>query len=80
MSPSYDGAAFRSRPEKSTVILLAAGAVLGPACEALPVAAGAWTYARPDLLGMPVWLPLAYALFALLVAQAGLSLLRPPAH
>ena len=74
------GAAFRARPEKSTVILLAAGAVLGPACEALPVAAGAWTYARPDLLGMPVWLPLAYALFALLVAQASLALLRPPAH
>ena len=72
------GAAFGARPEKSTVILLAAGAVLGPVCEALPVAAGAWAYARPDLMGMPAWLPLAYALFALLVAQAGLSLLRPP--
>jgi len=45
------GAAFRARPEKSTVILLAAGAILGPACEALPVAAGAWSYARPDLSG-----------------------------
>ena len=74
------GAAFRARPEKSTVILLAAGAILGPACEAMPVAAGAWAYARPDLLGMPVWLPLAYALFALLVAQASLSLLHPPDH
>lgn len=68
-------AAFFVRPEKTTVILMAAGSLLGPVCEAMPVAAGAWVYARPDYFGMPAWLPLAYALFALLVAQAGLSLL-----
>lgn len=63
-------------PGKSTVILMAAGSLLGPACEAMPVAAGAWSYARQDILGMPVWLPLAYALFSVLVAYAGLSLSR----
>lgn len=63
-------------PGKSTVILMAAGSLLGPACEALPVAVGAWSYARQDILGMPVWLPLAYALFSVLVAYAGLSLYR----
>ena len=62
------------RPEKSTVILMAGGAVLGPVCEALPVAAGAWSYTAPQILGMPVWLPLAYALFASLVAHASLAL------
>ena len=71
-------AALRIRPEKSTVILMAAGSLLGPVCEAMPVAAGAWVYARPDLFGMPVWLPLAYALFAVLVAYTSWSLLRPP--
>jgi hypothetical protein len=44
--------------------------------RAMPVAAGAWSYARQDILGMPVWLPLAYALFSVLVAYAGLSLSR----
>jgi len=44
----------------------------------MPVAVGAWVYAQPDLFGMPVWLPLAYALFAVLVAYTSLSLLRPP--
>ena len=55
---------------KTVLVLLASGAVLGPVCEALPVASGAWSYARPDLFGMPLWLPLAYALFAVLVAFA----------
>jgi len=63
------------RVEWRTVLaLMAAGAVLGPVCEALPVAAGAWSYAQPDILGMPLWLPLAYALFAVLVAYGARSL------
>ena len=63
------------RVERSTVlVLMAAGAVLGPVCEALPVAAGAWSYAQPDVLGLPLWLPLAYALFAVLVAYGARSL------
>ena len=66
-------AAVCARPENSTVILMAAGSILGPVCEAMPVAAGAWVYARQDLFGMPVWLPLAYALFAVLVAWGALS-------
>jgi hypothetical protein len=66
-------AAFRTRSEKSTVILMAAGSILGPVCEVMPVTAGAWFYARPDIFGMPVWLPLAYALFAVLVAWSAQS-------
>ncbi len=62
------------RAERGTaLILMAAGAVLGPVCEALPVAAGAWSYALPDVMGMPFWLPLSYALFAVLVAYAAKS-------
>jgi len=61
-------------PKRSTAILMVAGGILGPVCEALPVAAEAWNYSRADLWGMPLWLPLAYALFAVLVAEAGLAL------
>jgi hypothetical protein len=57
-------------PERSTLILMAAGSLLGPIAESLPVAAGAWSYANPEILGMPVWLPLAYAMFAALVGYA----------
>lgn len=65
------------RREKSTIILMAAGAVLGPVCEALPVAAGAWSYAAPQVLSMSIWLPLAYALFAALTSFASWSVAAP---
>lgn len=58
----------------AALVLMAAGAVLGPVCEALPVAEGAWSYAQPDVLGLPLWLPLAYALFAMLVTYGARSL------
>ena len=61
------------RRERTTIILMASGAVLGPVCEALPVAQGAWSYATPQVLGMPIWLPLAYALFAALTSFASWS-------
>jgi hypothetical protein len=57
-------------PKRSTVILMAAGSLLGPVTESLPIASGAWSYANPEILGMPAWLPLAYAMFAALVGYA----------
>ncbi|HSD57476.1 MAG TPA: hypothetical protein VLB04_04775 [Methanotrichaceae archaeon] len=57
-------------PEKSTLILMAAGSLLGPIAESLPIAIGAWSYAHPEILGMPAWLPLAYAMFAALLGYA----------
>jgi uncharacterized membrane protein YoaT (DUF817 family) len=62
-----------ARPERSMLILMASGSILGPACESFPVAVGAWSYANAEILGMPAWLPLAYAMFAALVAHAALS-------
>ncbi|NYT01187.1 MAG: hypothetical protein GKC10_00250 [Methanosarcinales archaeon] len=62
--------AFR---QTATLVLMAGGSLIGPLCESMPVAAGAWHYALPEVLGMPGWLPLAYALFAALVCQAALS-------
>lgn len=63
-------AIFLAWPKRSTLILMAAGSLLGPVAESLPIAAGAWSYANPQVLGMPVWLPLAYAMFAVLVGYA----------
>ncbi len=57
-------------PERSTLILMAAGSLLGPIAESQPIAAGAWHYAHPEIFGMPTWLPLAYAMFAALMGYA----------
>ncbi|MFH1810488.1 MAG: hypothetical protein ABIJ09_17235 [Pseudomonadota bacterium] len=63
------------------VIILLFGSVLGPLCESLPIAFGAWTYPNPELLGMPAWLPLGYGIFGVIVAlsaEAALALLPAP--
>jgi len=62
-----------ARGTAETIVMIAAGGLLGPACEALPVASGAWSYMVQDFMGMPAWLPVAYAFFAVLLAKAGLA-------
>lgn len=52
------------------VIMMSTGLFLGPICESLPIAAGAWHYAQPQFMGMPIWMPLAYAVFGALVGRA----------
>jgi len=42
------------------------GGVLGPVAEAFGVSAGAWHYADPRFLGIPVWLPFAWGLVSVL--------------
>ncbi len=57
--------------ERATLAMMGAGALLGPLCESLPISAGAWWYAAPaDLLGMPGYMILAYAIFGGLVGHA----------
>jgi hypothetical protein len=60
--------AFR---ERTTLVMMGAGALLGPLCESLPISAGAWWYAAPaDIFGMPAYMILAYAVFGGLVGHA----------
>lgn len=59
-----------ARPKRQTVILMATGGLLGPIVESLPISAGAWSYANPEIFGMPAWLPLAYAMFAAMIGYA----------
>jgi hypothetical protein len=57
--------------EKATLAMMGAGALLGPLCESLPIAAGAWWYAAPaEIFGMPAYMILAYAIFGGLVGHA----------
>jgi len=55
----------------ATLAMMGAGALLGPLCESLPIAAGAWWYAAPaEVFGMPAYMILAYAIFGGLLGHA----------
>lgn len=51
----------------ATVVIFLAGGVIGPLCESLPIYFNAWHYQTPELLGMPAWLPVGYAVFGVIV-------------
>lgn len=57
--------------ERTTLVMMGAGALLGPLVESLPISAGAWWYAAPaEIFGMPSYMILAYAIFGGLVGHA----------
>jgi len=43
------------------------GGIIGPCGEIFGVLGGAWQYAEPAFLGIPLWLPFAWGLAAVLV-------------
>ncbi len=51
---------------KKDEVWFVAGAILGPMAEAAAVAGGAWKYATPFVLDLPIWLPVLWGLAALL--------------
>lgn len=62
--------------EKQDVLLFALAGILGPSMEILCIRAGAWTYARQDFLGIPMWLPLVWALSLFFLARVARTLAR----
>jgi hypothetical protein len=50
-------------------------AITGTLVEMTLVAAGAFSYLQPDILGVPYWLPLMYACASLAVGDLGRSLM-----
>ena len=70
------GAGFILWHERGDMISFAAGAVLGPGGEIVYVHFGAWQYANPSFLGIPVWLILGWGLAVMLVKRFSESLVR----
>ena len=58
------------RERRSTIILCLLIAALGPLGEWIVSALGFFSYANPDLLGLPVWLPAVYLHGGLVVPLA----------
>jgi hypothetical protein len=62
---------FHTRADAFFVIL---AVLVGTALEVVATRAGVWTHSNSALWGMPVWLPVAYGLFALIVRRAAVVL------
>jgi len=57
--------AFWRRRDMVWVYVL--GGIIGPCGEMISVRAGAWAYANPTFLGIPLWLPFAWGLVVVLI-------------
>ena len=68
------GVVYALDPKPDDVFFVVGGAILGPTAEAAAIHAGAWTYAHPDFLGIPYWLPVAWGLACLLIRRLSASL------
>jgi len=45
------------------------GAVLGPIAEIIAIRYGVWNYANPSFLNIPLWLPLAWGIFTMMIVR-----------
>jgi hypothetical protein len=45
------------------------GALFGPTSEIILISFGVWRYANPTFLGIPLWLPLAWALAVMIIKR-----------
>ncbi len=61
--------AWRLDPHPEDGFTLLGGAVFGSAAEMVAVWRGGWIYAHPDFLGIPIWLPVGWALACLLLRR-----------
>lgn len=60
---------MKSWYRKHDIYFFVAGAIVGPAAEIVCVHFGTWQYTNPTLLGIPVWLPLAWGLAVMLIKR-----------
>jgi len=60
-------AIYALRPSRTSACVYATGFVFGPLAEGLAIQTGAWEYASPSVLGIPVWLPFVWGNAALFI-------------
>jgi hypothetical protein len=77
-------AIYALRPSRTSACIYVVGFVFGPLAEGLAIQTGAWEYASPSVLGIPVWLPFVWgnaALFIQNTADIGKAIFaRDPAR
>jgi hypothetical protein len=60
-------AIYALRPSRTSACIYVVGFVFGPLAEGLSIQTGAWEYASPSVLGIPVWLPFVWGNAALFI-------------
>ena len=55
--------------KKQDIVFFVVGGILGPLVEIIAVYFGAWQYTNPSFLGIPLWLPFAWGLGAVLIKR-----------
>jgi len=59
--------------DKEEKFLYFTGLILGPIVDITVVNSGIWTYGNPTIFGIPLWLPLGYALGTVVIIKVGKS-------
>ncbi|MBI4014729.1 MAG: DUF2878 family protein [Candidatus Aenigmarchaeota archaeon] len=54
---------------KGDAYFLLIGAAMGAAAEITAIHYGAWQYANPSFFGIPLWLPIAWGIIAVLIRR-----------
>ena len=60
-------AIYALRPSRTSACVYVVGFVFGPLAEGLAIHTGAWAYASPVVLGIPLWLPFVWGIAALFI-------------
>jgi len=60
-------AIYALRPSRTSAWVYVVGFVFGPLAEGVSIRTGAWEYASPTFLGIPLWLPFVWGIAALFI-------------
>ena len=63
-------AIYALRPSRTSACVYVVGFVFGPLAEGVSISTGAWEYASPTFLGIPVWLPFVWGIAALFIQNS----------
>jgi hypothetical protein len=63
-------AIYAIRPSRTSAFVYLIGFLFGPLAEAVSIRTGAWEYASPTFLGIPVWLPFVWGIAALFIQNS----------
>lgn len=63
-------AIYSLRPSRTSVWVYLVGFLFGPLAEGVSIRTGAWEYASPTFLGIPLWLPFVWGIAALFIQNA----------
>ena len=55
--------------QKHDIIFYCTGAILGPIVEIICTANGVWRYEHPTFLNVPLWVPFAWGIMAVMVTR-----------